>query len=32
LKDRTVLNIKEMVEWLEKEYLPAPKKVKGGIA
>ncbi len=32
LKDRTVLNIKEMVAWLEKEYLPSPKKVTGGIA
>ena len=32
LKNRTVLNIKEMVEWLEKEYLLAPKKAKGGIA
>jgi energy-coupling factor transporter ATP-binding protein EcfA2 len=32
LKGRTVLNIKEMVEWLEKEYLPSPKKVNGGIA
>ena len=32
LKNRTVLNIKEMVEWLEKEYLRAPEKVEGDIA
>ena len=32
LKNRTVLNIKEMVEWLEKEYLCAPEKVEGDIA
>ena len=32
LKDRTVLNIKEMVAWLEKEYLPVPEKIKRGLA
>ena len=30
LKKRTVLNVKEMDAWLQKEFLPAPNKAKGG--
>jgi energy-coupling factor transporter ATP-binding protein EcfA2 len=32
LKDRTMLKVKEMEAWLEKEYLAAPRKAQGGRA
>jgi energy-coupling factor transporter ATP-binding protein EcfA2 len=32
LKDRSILHVPEMVQWLEKEYLPSPKSGKGGQA
>jgi energy-coupling factor transporter ATP-binding protein EcfA2 len=30
LKDRTLLRVPQMVQWLEETYLPSPKTAKGG--
>jgi energy-coupling factor transporter ATP-binding protein EcfA2 len=30
LRDRTLLSVPQMVQWLEGEYLPLPKSLKGG--
>jgi energy-coupling factor transport system ATP-binding protein len=32
LRDRTLLRVPQMVQWLEAEYLPPPKSTKGGQA